>query len=58
MPRGQNNMDNKLDDLILVVQALVDNNKKVTDELKKDSNELKNKLNKNDSYLEEIKTLL
>ena len=51
-------MDNKLDDLLLVVQALVDNNKKVTDELKKDSNELKNKLNKNDSYLEEIKTLL
>ena len=51
-------MDNKLDDLILVVQALVDNNKKFTDELGKDSNELKNKLNKNDSYLEEIKTLL
>ena len=62
MKSGQNNMENKLDDYILVMKALVYTNKKVTyeikqvtDEIKKYNVELKKKLNKHDSDLENIK---
>ena len=44
MPRGQNKLDNKLDYQILVMQASVDTNKQVTDELNQDNDELKKKL--------------
>ena len=40
------------------MKYLVDTNKKVTNKLKQDNDELKNKLNKNYSDLDEIKTLL
>ena len=39
-------MDNKLDDQLLVMQASVDANKQVTDEIKQDNYELKKKLEK------------
>ena len=51
-------MDNKLDDQLLVMQASVDANKQVTDEIKQDNYELKKKLEKNDFGFSEIKALL
>ena len=51
-------MDNNLDGHVIFIQTPVDTNNKVTDELKKKNYELKNKLNKHDSYFDDIKTLL
>ena len=47
-----------MDDQILVIQTLVDSNKQITDELKQVCGKLKNKLNKSDFELSEIKALL
>ena len=51
-------MDNKLDYQILVMQASVDTNKQVTDELNQDNDELKKKLKKRESNFGYTKTLL
>ena len=51
-------MYNKLDSHIFVIQALVYNNKKVTGEINLNNDEIKKKLNKHESYLDEIKTTL
>ena len=50
-------MNNKLDDKLLIVQDLAVTKKQVTDELKQDNVELKEILNKHDSYLDKIRTL-
>ena len=51
-------MDPKLDDQLLVMKYLVDTNKQDFDELNQDNDKPKNKLNKHDSYLEKINTLI
>ena len=48
MISGRNNIENKLYDQLLVVQALVYTNKQANDEIKQDCDYLKNKLNKHD----------
>ena len=51
-------MNNKVYYQLLVIQALVDNNKRVTDKIKQNNDELKNKLNRNYFEFSEIKLLL
>ena len=43
---GQNKMDNKSDDQIIFMQAPININKQIPDELKQDCDELNKKLNK------------
>ena len=50
-------MENKFDDQLLVIKALVDINKQVTNKLK-DSDKIKNKRNNHDFELYKIKKLL
>ena len=58
IPSRQNNMDNKLDFHLPTVKSLVDTNKQVNDELQQYNDELNIILNKYESDLDEIKTLL
>ena len=51
-------MNNKVYYQLLVIQALVDNNKRVTDKIKQNNDELKKKLNRNYFEFSEIKLLL
>ena len=58
MLSGQNKIDNKFYGQFLIMQDSVNTNKKFTGELNQDNDELKRKLNKHDSDLYEIKTLI
>ena len=51
-------MNNKLNEQILVMQTLAYTNRQVTSKLKQYNDEIKNKLNKHEYYLDEINTLL
>ena len=53
-----NNIYNKLDDQLHVIQASVYNNKQVTEERKKYTDVLNKKLNKHESIFDDIKTPL